>query len=336
MTEIERLNPNIRDLIAQSRRPINKGAGKWLNELPILTLLHLSDPHRAVEELKRLVAFAEDMGGLLDDVVCSGDMFRKNYLTGYEFWAECGCDNILTCIGNHDALNNNEYNWADVVPQAELYATVFAPFIEKWGVEYTPGTTYYCKRYPDHKIDLIVLNTMLPMDEDAAQTAFLQQKLDRALAEEISVLIMLHDTSDREQTVIPCRFSRLDHGPTGPCSEGLRRRRQELEHGFTEAGGDFICYLAGHCHEDFICCDPDFPRQILFLAPTASREKGIRQSDCDRVEGEKSQDAFNIMSFDRTTKLIKLIRVGADRDRYLRHRGVLCFDYANGKIVYED
>lgn len=336
MTEIERLNPHIRDLVAQSRRPINPGAGKWADELPILTLLHFGDPHRAEEELHRLVAFMKDMQGLFEDAVCAGDMFRKNYLTGYEFWAECGCGPILTCIGNHDALNNDHYDWTDVVPQQELYATVFEPFIENWGVEYTPGTTYYCKRYPNHKIDLIVLNTMLPKKEDAAQTEFLQKKLDRAFAEQVSVVIMLHDTSHKEQVVVPSRFSSLDHRPTGPCGEGLRRKWQEMVQEFMDAGCDFICYLAGHCHEDFVCYDPDFPRQILFLAPTASMEKGIRQGDCDRVEGEKSQDAFNFISFDRTCKLMKVIRVGADRDRYLRHRGVLCYDYANCKVLYED
>ncbi|MBQ7565973.1 MAG: metallophosphoesterase [Oscillospiraceae bacterium] len=336
MTEIERLNPGIRDLLAQARRPVNSGAGTWKDELPILTLLHLTDPHGVQEPLRRIVAFMADVRDLFEDAVCTGDMVRKYYHTGYDFWHECGCDPILVCIGNHDVLNSASYDWDDLISQRQQAATFFEPYAAGWGVEYAPGTTYYCKRYDAHRIDLIVLNTMLRGEDDAAQNAFLREKLARALKDDTGVVIALHDTSASKQTVIPCRFSCLDRPVEAPAGKGLSRSHQEAVQEFLDAGGDFICYLGGHGHRDHVCYDPDFPRQVFFLGPSTDMVKGLRHGDAARVAGEKSEDAFNFVSFDRAGKTVKLIRVGADRDRCLRHRGVLCFDYENGKVLYED
>ena len=337
MTEIEKLNPGVRDLVAQARRPFNRGTAAWEKELPLLTFLHLTDPHRAETELKRLTAFAADMKGLYEDVLCTGDMVRKCYATGYEFWHECGCDGILTCIGNHDVLNNDHYDWTDLVPQAVQAATFIEPYVQFWGdVEYTPGTTYYCKRYPAQKVDLIVLNTLLDGEEAAEETRFLREKLARARQDDTGVVLALHDTSRVRQTVIRCRFSDRERTPSAPCGLGFKRADQEAVQAFIDGGGDFICCLAGHSHTDYLCYDPDFPRQLFLLGPAADPWKGIRHGDCDRVTGEKSQDAFNFVTFDRRDKLVKVIRVGADRDRLLRHRGVLVFRYTTGEILYED
>lgn len=336
MTEIERLNPGIRDLVLQSRRPVNRAPAAWEKELPILTLLHLTDPHAAQENLRRITDFMGETRDLFEDAICTGDMVRKCHATGYTFWHECGCDDILVCIGNHDVLNNPVYDWTDLIPQSQQWQVFFAPYIEKWGVEYTPGQTFFCKRYEEQKIDLIVLNTLLGDEDDKPQAVFLQEKLDRALAEDRGVVIALHDTSNREQALIQSRFTCLDRAVSLPCGPGYRRHHQEAVQRFLDAGGDFICYLGGHSHRDYLCYDPDFPRQVFLLGPSADMRKGVRHGDADRVPGEKSQDAFNFVSFDRATKTVKLIRVGADRDHYLRRRSVLCFDYENARVLYED
>ncbi|MBP5289304.1 MAG: metallophosphoesterase [Clostridia bacterium] len=337
MTEIEKLNPQVRELLTQARRPVNRGPAAYLNELPVLTLMHITDPHGAAEELRRVVLYAGDMAGLFEDVLCTGDMVSRYFHRGYAFWHEAGCDPFLVCVGNHDALNDHDYNWDDRVPQKTLAATFFEPYVDKWGgVEYTPGTTYFCKRYPAHKIDLVTVNTMLEDEDDPAQLAFVREKLDRARAEGCAVVIGTHDTAATEQTVVPSRFSCLDRPVEPPCGPGLRRHYQEAVDAFMNAGGEFICYLGGHGHRDYICFDPAFPRQFFFLGPAVDMWKGDRHGDADRKAGEKSQDAFNFVSFERASGTVKLIRVGADRDHFLRHRGVLCFDYKNGKILYED
>ena len=338
MTEIEMLNPEVRELLLQARRPINRGPASWEKELPVLTLLHCTDPHGAKEEMRRLTLYAADMAGLYEDILCTGDMVRKYFHTGYDYWREAGCEKILVCVGNHDALNNPDYDWDDRVPQKLLAATFFEPFVPLWGdnVEYTPGTTYFCKRYPAHKIDLIVLNTILDDEDDPAQFAFCREKLDRARAEGYGAVLAVHDTSAAEQAIVPSLFSCLDRPVEAPCGPGLRRRYQEAVDAFMNDGGEFICYLGGHGHRDYVCYDPDFPKQFYFLGPSVDMWKGNRHGDAARNAGTKSRDAFNFVSIERSAGMVKIIRVGADRDHFLRHRGVLCFDYKNGKVLYED
>lgn len=47
----------------------------------------------------------------------------------------------------------------------------------------------------------------------------------------------------------------------------------------------------------------------------------------DRQAGAKSIDAFNIISFDTTRKVIKIVRIGSDTDSLMRHKGVLSIQY---------
>lgn len=337
MTEIEIFNPEVRELLTQARRPANRGPAAHTKELPVLTLLHCTDPHGAKEEMRRLILYAADMAPLFEDILCTGDMVKKYFHTGYDYWHEAGCAKVLVCVGNHDALNNPDYDWDDRVPQKTLAATFFEPFVPLWGeVDYAAGTTYFCKRYPEHKIDLIALNTMLDEDDDPAQLVFFRAKLARAISDGYGVVVAVHDTSREEQAIVPCRFSCLDRPVEEPCGPGLRRWYQEAVETFTDKGGDFICYLGGHGHRDYVCYDPAFPKQFFFLGPAVDMWKGERHGDAARVEGTKSQDAFNFVSFERGTGTVKIIRVGADRDHFLRHRGVLCFDYKAGKVLYED
>ncbi|MBO4411237.1 MAG: metallophosphoesterase [Lachnospiraceae bacterium] len=337
MTEIERQNPEIRTLLSAAKRPFNINASSWEKEAPLLTLLHFADLHSDAENLKRIVEFMNGLKDQFEDAVCSGDMVRKYYHTGYGFWHESGADPILVTVGNHDALNNPHYDWNDLIPEAQQAATFIEPYVPFWGdVEYTPGTTYYCKRYEAQKVDLITLNTQLFESEKGPEEAFLKEKLDRALREDRGVVILLHDTSSAKQTVVPCHYSSLDGAPSEPCGPGLKKSTQKAVQDFIDAGGDFLCYLAGHSHRDFLCYDPAFPRQYSLLAPAASLEKGLRQGDSARVRGEKSQDALQFVVFDRRSKLVKVIRVGADRDHYLRSRRILVFRYTTGEIVYEE
>ena len=50
--------------------------------------------------------------------------------------------------------------------------------------------------------------------------------------------------------------------------------------------------------------------------------------DSRRVTGEKSQDLFNVVAIDTYHKHIRVLRIGAEWNRYLQHRVTMCLDYA--------
>ena len=103
---------------------------------------------------------------------------------------------------------------------------------------------------------------------------------------------------------------------------------------FIDDGGEFACYIAGHTHWDMICINPDYPDQI-FVCVTCTTITG-RDNDQIRTSGTKSRDAANIVTIDTTSKTVKLIRVGADIDNYLRPRNVLSISYADKTLFAQN
>ena len=59
-------------------------------------------------------------------------------------------------------------------------------------------------------------------------------------------------------------------------------------------------------------------------------------TDMARVQGTASQDLFNIIAFDTTAKVVKIVRVGTNYDRYCRHKGDLCYRYSDHTIIYNN
>lgn len=79
---------------------------------------------------------------------------------------------------------------------------------------------------------------------------------------------------------------------------------------FTSRGeGEFVCYIGGHFHNYIISHDQAHTDQ---LSITVNNARCIaRESDMPRLEGSKSEDAFAVLSVDRTNKKVKLSTVGA-------------------------
>ena len=57
-----------------------------------------------------------------------------------------------------------------------------------------------------------------------------------------------------------------------------------------------------------------------------------------RLMNTRSQDCMNVLAIDPEDKKIKIIRIGADRDFYNRHRGYALLDYSTSPatVVYEE
>ncbi len=313
------------------------------------TLLHFSDIHGDARCLQNIRIVRDHIRDHIDDVICTGDFVAKNWFSSTDYWDSETDGSILTCIGNHDVLLGSTEDYSIQQTEEELYRRFIGPYIGRWGenVSHEKTDLYYYKDYPEKGFRLIVLNSMYPdPGMVAGQNAWLESALTDAGARSYSVVIAEHYYPD-EAKRIDCTFSSLTRFPEGTMKAHFQnhiREYQAIVQRFIDCGGDFVCYLCGHRHADYIAYTKGYERQTFIGVAGALcyDNTGVSEfefgTDARRVQGEKSMDCFNVISFDKNAHYIKLVRIGCDRDLYMRHRGTLVLDYAASPaaVVYND
>ena len=252
-------------------------------------------------------------------------------------FATAGGNKILNVIGNHDCWHTGS-TWPTPydATETEAYTKFFAPYISSWGVT-SAGTNlcYYYKDYDNSNIRLIVLDSI---HWNSAQQTWFENLLANSKAADKAVLIVEHYPAQPGLTGIYCTFNsitqRLDPVPT-PAENQMERLPTdafEKVDAFIAEGGQFICWLCGHTHEDYIGVVTGHTDQMQIVISCALTSN--LYSDCARTPGEKSQDLFNVVSIDSTAKLIKLIRIGASTDKFMRSRETLCINYDTKEVIF--
>lgn len=336
------LNPGIRSKLLQANRRLNTGTNTYQQLPPIFTLLHFSDVHGGGENLSRIQNFRDEYGDLLTDTICTGDIKASYFGSPMAFWSGATDGSILTCVGNHDAGTDPNNDWSYIATQQQLYECYVQPFAANWGsgVTTVTGKAYYRKEYAENEVMLIVMDTTIrDADEQAAQLAWLVAALADARSLGYAVVIAEH-FPPVNMNKIGCTFTSVvrsgarDLGNYG-WSTTYPSLMDAVED-FMDAGGEFVCWLCGHTHSDYVSYQTGYPRQPFVTVTTAKTQ--LVYQDCERRVGDKSQDAFNIVSVDTASHYLKLVRVGQDRDCYLRHLGTLTLDYSTSPatVVYND
>ena len=288
-----------------------------------LILLHFADIHNDVKNLRRVMEFARHYKPFLSDALLTGDIAGGSWNDWTdEMMAVPGFKDVLKTLGNHDIYKWNKTT-RDATPR-ECHDKYFAG-IESWGVTQPNGANpdglcYWYKDYPACGVRLIGLDCM---HYDNAQQAWLVATLDDARAKKLAVVTSQHyPPAGKDCTGLPnCPFDSLQRESLG----GALPRAVEAVDAFQKAGGEFVCWLGGHTHTDF-CGVVNGKKQLFINVGTAKNFE--LWCDSRRVTGEKSQDLFNVVAIDTYHKHIRVIRIGAEWNRYLQHRVAMCLDYA--------
>lgn len=327
------LNKDTGNLIKVLKRRLNTGTSNSHTKYPeILTLLHFSDLHNQQSQLERIMNFKKTYEKYIDDIIHTGDSVSLNFNDGISAIKNVADANkILNVIGNHDADILYESDSSPKQTQQTLYNTFFKLYKNDMNIIINENTTYWYKDYDTNKIRLIGLNATLVNDELTIQNNWLQEILS-SVPEEYSVVIIEH-YPPKNFSKINCNFTKKD-GSWSLDNMLLSEIYLKTVDEFINNGGNFICWLAGHTHFDMICNNPTYPKQLFIHVANTLLESYF--SDYDRIIDDKSQDVFNVVSFDTILKTIKIVRVGADRDIYLRHRGTIVINYSNKEIIYSD
>lgn len=328
------LNKNIADDLKQANRPINLSLNDYLTETQPVTLLHISDIHASVGELGRIIELKNTYNANIDDIICTGDMVGSRYQDGMAWFTNVsGSENILLTIGNHDALNDpSGFDFTQLATQAQQYAQYFAPYITNWNCQYTNGKTYYYKDYAVKKVRLIVLNCMLSGTENTEQLTWFTSVLNSAAQAGLTVIVAAH-YAPNNSVIVASNFTNLD---AAPHTDFVPVEYQQAVANFKAGGGMFACYIAGHYHYDSIVTPLTYPDQYCICIDALNPTQSNAYSDIQRTNNTKSQDLANLITIDTSAKAIKITRVGADKDHYLRSRKHITIKYDTSRIISFD
>ncbi len=308
------------------------GFGQGSEKTPVF--LHFSDVHNDTRRLGRIMQYYNANRRWITDIVHTGDLVASRFSDGISAVHDAGAENVLNVIGNHDSLHAKEgWDFTQITPKPALYRQFFEPFKDIWQIRIDRDTTYWYKDYSPYSIRLIGLDSTLKSDSE--QVNWLERVLCQALDQGLSVMIAVHYPPDNA-AIIPCRFSSNIRRPAyrGECtclSESIQRVVEEFIH----SGGEFICYLSGHVHTDFIWYNAHFKNQLFVTVDSSSPFQANHYSDTYRVEGTASEDLFNLFSCDTKRKLIRIVRVGANVNSLMVYKNAICINYKTMQIVSE-
>ena len=306
------------------------------NAIAPLTILHFSDLHADSSALNRIMSEAKEVSASIDEYICTGDIVSNSAVQIASWWNP----SVLTCIGNHDTASydsTNGYNWT-ALSMADRDAYYIAPFESNWDIVHTSGTSYYYKDYAAQKIRMIVMDSMLYVDngtEATTQTAWLANLLSDAITNDYHVLIAIHSPHGGA-VAVDCSFSRYKQSVM-PTYNDCNTPQVVIDTVATAIGNGlhFIGYIVGHTHQDNIWDAENDGTQLMYCITCGIVSNENQWKNGDQYRGTDA-DAYNLVTIDTANTLVKIVRGGgANIDDHMRTRKAICFNYSTGEMVGE-
>ena len=288
-----------------------------------LSLLSFTDIHAYSRQLSAVVDFRDRHLAQIDDTIHLGDAVDGHYEDDFSFWSNKGADTFLNVIGNHDVWKIN----GDTATSIEAYNKYFSPYITRWGViqpngAESNGLCYYHKDY-NNAIRLIVLDDS---HLNTSQLSWFVATLSDARTKGLHVVVAKHYTPHGLE-LLPCPFT----SKFVFSGNQVNTDYVSAVESFINDGGNFVCWLVGHTHRDYIATIEGHPNQLCVVIETSACRND--NMDSIRVEGTKSENAFELISINPTSYTLNIVRIGSDCDMYLRRKELLCLSYKSPHIV---
>lgn len=336
-------------------------ADNGMNSMPIFA--HISDLHGDVQRLENCLQYCDHLG--VDALFASGDtaLYRSDKdFTSFqpEIAAKHNTD-FLFCIGNHEAYPTG---------QANIFTNHMSALVSRYNYLKSSGTTtdvcYWYKDYASRSIRVITLNYY----EGGVYNGSLGQTqidwfIDTLLSTPVGygVIVMLHSPEDKVTAASPYDVFRQKHRVTTYQEDGFYVgnrpimnivdafiSKASISESYTEnsttvnvvadfssmdASTEFIAYVCGHRHEDWVgYYDHSVNKQLCLDITTGNAMYGdsanpawSNQSDLPRGGESVCQDAFNLYAIDRAGGCVKIVRIGADITETFDERRTMVIPY---------
>ncbi len=324
------LNRDVETLIIQGSATRTKFFNqKFDDKFKPLQFVHSADVHARLDLWNRMIEYTNYYKDYIDFVIHTGDYCGGDQRSYVDFFGEgIKCERpVYTCVGNHDTVEVQS-NWVKNTKES-TYNLLFAP-ADLSGLNFLDcdySMTYY-KDFPESNVRLITLDLYYDIE---IQKEWLKKVLDDALQNALCVVTAMHEASDHVNDSFGVTFhTRNDYVPI--VGRLPQQPFESIIADFIAKGGCHICNLAGHEHHDlFGFTDSGILNTVV---PSGTCWDGW--CDSKRIEGTRSFDCFNVIGIDTNLGLLKITRVGNNRDHYLRSQRSLCYDYVNKKIIFND
>ena len=194
---------------------------------------------------------------------------------------------------------------------------------------------YYYKDYPASSLRLIALDAI---HYGSAQHRWFVSVLADAAQKGYAVIAAQHYPAQSGIVPINCGFSDMDLtiDAVATPQKGGQMSRMPKEafaavDSFIDNGGQFVCWLSGHTHLDYIGLVKGHERQLQVMVDKAGEVDQYMQED--RTHGTRFQDSFNLVTVNPSRKILVIDRIGCDRDQYLRSKKLFVYNYAERRVL---
>lgn len=324
------------------------------------TFTHTSDIHGDVTRLINFLDYSDflnvDAAIVTGDIVCQAGVYD-----GTEYF-----DNVvdyhksmtLLCMGNHDARGLNT---------KDLQSKVMNNIITKYNCEIPTSETnptYFYKDISNKSIRIISVNMYEAGQSNTNNVRYTQLQMDfivQALIstpENYGIVVLMHnleapmkpsqskftqDVSSGSNNPILYRiideFISRNNGTltfTQPTSSGDETIQVSYDFTSIDSSVEFVCYMSGHRHRDGISYVDNVTNTQLMCNVTlgfglygnSSINWYGESSDLPRGGSGLTQDSFNLYSIDRSTKTLRIARIGSNLTSEFNYRDFEIIPYA--------
>lgn len=340
MSNIIDLNRDVEQFVIQAAQPRSEHTFKkfYGDKAKPLCFVHSADIHDVPEAWNRMVEYVNHYKDYISFTVHTGDYCggsQKSYTDMYAQGEPC-VHPIYNCPGNHDCFAG-EFPWR--INKKEVAHSLLFNHTDDWDVTFMDceySMSYY-KDFPESNIRMIVLDDYYNIYETRS---WLRALLADAKEKELAVFTAQHETMAYITNPLPVKYHTADdyytvwrHSENMRTEEAFDQRFrllfEDVIADFIKDGGHFVCNLAGHDHIDSI----GYTDAGILNVVVANGTNWDALGDMKRVKDTRSFDCFNVVAIDTDLGLLKIIRVGANVDHYMRRKTALCYDYKNKRVI---
>lgn len=311
--------------------PAAKGTnGKAPRKGVCTSLLFFTDVHLVPENFRKIRKFYEKHQAYIDNAIHLGDSVGAKVEPPFTMWDSF--PKCLNIMGNHDSHYDYPRPKKFLTPK-EKYETFFKKYVPYWNVVQPENAEEkgLCFWYKDYNKDLRVVGIdCLRVDQEHLK--WFEKVANDALEKKLKLVVITHIPPVRGE-IVKCNFTSIDYTDNQKPYGGQKTSRfAPIIDKFIDNGGTFVSWVTGHLHHDIVNYVKDTKHKQLVITLECATDFNW-WTDANHVKGTSTSCAWEIISVESETNVLKIARFGNNLDHYMRHKGALCYDFKKHEII---